>query len=376
MTHVILVVDDESGIRKVLTISLADMGHTVFEAENGEDAVKLIEMEHPSIVLTDIKMPGMDGIDLLQTIKKIDADIEVIMMTGHGDMDLAMKSLKFQATDFITKPISAEVVEIAIKRADDRISIRKQLRDYTENLEWLVEEKSRKLIEAERLAAFGEAVTGLSHTIKNIASGLKGGAFVLEKGFELHHDPYLTQGWTMIKGNVEKLAQLSLDLLNYGKSSELTLRPCDPNQPARDVFDLLLPHARSVGIALELYLTEDLAPVRMDKDAIDLCLHNLAVNAIDACIDDTCADGPKTVVIRTLRPLEWGVAYQIEDNGQGMDDATQKKLFQGIFSTKGGKGTGIGLMITQKTVLKHHGEITFTSESGKGTIFRICLPEM
>ena len=91
------------------------------------------------------------------------------MMTGHGDMDLAVRSLKYEATDFVTKPISDEALEVALKRAQDRIAIRKQIRDYTENLELLVREKTQKLIEAERLAAVGEAIAGISHAIKNIA---------------------------------------------------------------------------------------------------------------------------------------------------------------------------------------------------------------
>jgi signal transduction histidine kinase len=324
-------------------------------------------------------MPGMDGVSLLQEIKRTHPDVEVIMMTGHGDMNLAVKSLKYQATDFITKPISAEALEIAIERADERISLRKQLRTYTEKLELLVEEKSRKLIEAERMAAFGEAIAELAHAIKNISGGLTGGTFVLEKGIELHHDRYLAQGWAMIKGNVEKLSHLSLDLLNYGKSSEIHPAWCDPNQPAQEVFDLMLPQAQTHGVSLELSLSEDLPRVCLDSEAIGRCLHNLVTNAIDACLDtgdlpDTC--NGKKITIRTLKAQGWAVAYQVEDTGAGMDDQTRLKIFQGFFSTKGSRGTGIGLMITRKTVEKHHGDIQVTSEKGKGTKFSMFLPEI
>ena len=126
------------------------------------------------------------------------------MITGHGEMGLAIKSLKFEATDFITKPIHPDTLEIALKRAEDRISLRRQLREYTENLEEMVAEKTRKLIDAERLAAVGQTVAGLSHAIKNIASGLGSGAFVLEKGIELEEKKYLNQGWQMVKNNVDK----------------------------------------------------------------------------------------------------------------------------------------------------------------------------
>ncbi len=379
MSHTILIVDDEAGIRTVLAISLADMGHQVCCAEAGDQALEILADAHPSIVLTDIKMPGMDGVSLLREIKRTQPDVEVIMMTGHGDMNLAVKSLKYQATDFITKPISAEALEIAIERADERISLRKQLRAYTENLELLVEEKSRKLVEAERMAAFGEAIAGLAHTIKNISGGLTGGTFVLEKGIELHHDQYLSQGWTMIKGNVEKLVSLSLDLLNYGKSSEIHPVWCHPNQPAQEVFELMLPLAKSLGVSLELSLSESLPRVCLDSEAIGRCLHNLVTNAIDACLDETGspeAGHVKKVIIRTLQAQGWAVAYQVEDTGVGMDNETRQKIFQGFFSTKGSRGTGIGLMTTRKTVEKHHGNIQVATEKSKGTTFSIFLPEI
>jgi YesN/AraC family two-component response regulator len=142
MEEKILLVDDEEGIRKVLGISLMDIGYQVITAENGREALAAFQEHTPPIVLTDIKMPLMDGIDLLQEIKAESPDTEVIMLTGHGDMDLAIKCLKLEATDFITKPINDDVLEIALKRAHDRMGMRAQLRAYTENLEILVQEQA------------------------------------------------------------------------------------------------------------------------------------------------------------------------------------------------------------------------------------------
>jgi signal transduction histidine kinase/FixJ family two-component response regulator len=175
MDQKLLLVDDEAGIRKVLGISLSDIGYTVFTAENGEEALKIFRKETPAIVLSDIKMPGMDGIELLRTIKHENPDTEVIMITGHGDMDLAIKSLKYRAIDFVTKPINDDVLEIALNRANEKILMRQQLRQYTENLEALVREKSAKLIEVERQVAVGQAVESLSSAMRDIAGDLEGG---------------------------------------------------------------------------------------------------------------------------------------------------------------------------------------------------------
>jgi len=370
----LLLVDDEEGVRKVMAITLADMGYDIHAAANGGEALNIFREISPPIVLTDIKMPGLDGIELLKAIKQESPNTEVVMITGHGDLDLAIKSLKFEATDFITKPIHDEALEIALKRVEERISVRKQLADYTERLEQLVEEKSQKLIEAERLTAIGQTVAGLSHTIKNIASGLKGGAFILEKGFELEKMTYLNQGWEMVKGNVDKITKLSLDLLNYAKTAEINYQVCDPNQPVREVVELLTPQAEEYHVLLMMDLVSDPAPFPFDPEGIHRCLFNLVTNAIDACKQEPTDEKEKWVKVRTLRIDDWEIVYQVEDNGQGMDEETQKKLFQYFFTTKGNQGNGIGLMMTKNIVEKHHGIIDVQSKKNIGSTFTIKLP--
>jgi len=170
-----LLVDDEEDIRDVLDISLSDLGYEVFTAKNGEEAFQIFRNVNPPIVLTDIRMPIMDGIELLQKIKKENTDTEVIMITGHGDMDLAIKSLKYEATDFITKPINDEVLGFALERAHERISMRQRIREYTENLEEMVREKSARLVEVERLIAVGQVIEGLSSATRNIVEDFEGG---------------------------------------------------------------------------------------------------------------------------------------------------------------------------------------------------------
>lgn len=123
MDHTLLLVDDEEGIRRVLGIALADSGFDVLTAENGLEALETFRRVMPDIVLTDIKMPGLDGIGLLRAIKAERPETEVIMLTGHGDVDLAIESLKLEATDFVTKPINDDVLEIALKRARERLSL-------------------------------------------------------------------------------------------------------------------------------------------------------------------------------------------------------------------------------------------------------------
>lgn len=133
MKKTILLVDDEADLREVLDISLSDTGYEVLTAENGSQALNILKENDIPVVITDIKMPGIDGIELLRKIKNKNPETEVIMLTGHGDLELAIKSLKHEATDFITKPINDEALEMALERAFEKISMRQKLKEYDRN---------------------------------------------------------------------------------------------------------------------------------------------------------------------------------------------------------------------------------------------------
>ncbi|MHC1702044.1 MAG: sensor histidine kinase [Humidesulfovibrio sp.] len=377
----ILLVDDEEGIRKVLGLSLADRGFTVLTAENAEKGLTLFRELKPPIVLTDIKMPGMDGLELLRTIKAgghgpEGHDAEVILITGHGDIDLAIQGIKLDATDFVTKPISDDALDIALKRAQERLDMRRAIREHTQELERLVEQKTRELLAAERLAAVGQTVAGLSHAIKNLASGLEGSIFLLGKGLELDRRTYLEQGWEMLKANVEKIKNLSLEMLRYAKPEALKPVPCDPALPAREVTELLRHKAEAAGVELRLTQPAQLAPVNLDAEAVHRCLMNLVGNALDACqAAGFGSDSPGGRVELAVEPLEGGgVRYSVSDNGCGLDSEAKTRLFTAFFSTKGEGGSGLGLMTTKKIVEGHGGSIAVASESGSGTTFSIAIP--
>lgn len=371
----LLLVDDEEGIRKVLGIALRDLGYEVFTAKDGPEALRVFQEERPPIVLTDIKMPGMDGIELLQRIRESDPDAEVIMITGHGDMELAIRSLKLEAGDFITKPINDEVMEMALKRASEKIALKKQLREYTENLEHLVAEKTKRLLEAERLAAVGQTVAALAHAIKNVAGGLSGGMFVLEKGIERDNRTYLSQGFEMIRGNVGRIKNMAMDLLSYSREREPDWKRCHPNRPAADVVELMKHRARELGVSLETDLDETLIEACLDPEGIHRCLLDLVTNALDACTELGCGEREPKVIVRSRRVPGWAVEYQVMDTGCGMDPETKSKIFRNFFSTKGSKGTGLGLMMTKKIIEEHGGRISAESEKGMGSRFIIRLPQ-
>ena len=135
----LLVIDDDESIRKVLTVTLRDAGYEVLAAENGEKGLKIFADEGPDIILCDLRMPGMDGISVLKEIKARDPDKEVIVISAYADMDLAVMALQLKASDFITKPVSTTALEVALQRAEERLDLTRELREYTELIEkrWL-----------------------------------------------------------------------------------------------------------------------------------------------------------------------------------------------------------------------------------------------
>jgi len=375
MEQTILLVDDEPDLRDVLEIYLTDLGYSVYTAENGETALQTFQRTVPSIVLSDIKMPGMDGIELLRRIKTQAPATEVIMITGHGDMELAIDSLKLQATDFITKPINDDMLEVALNRAEERIAMRRQLKAYTDNLEQIAEEKTRQLLEVENLAAVGRAASELAHTIKNIAGALKGGIYVMQRGIEDDNRDYLMRGWGMVEGNVDKIKNLAMDLLDFGKSEHLNFQSDTPLRALNEALELLRNRAEEKGIAVKVNTWEGFAPRRIDSESLYRCLVNLIQNAIEAFDEESARQDGREIVLEALPGPDDGLIYKVCDNGPGIDTETQKHIFKGFFSTKGTRGTGIGLMMTKRIVERHGGRIALASGRGTGTCFTLHLPK-
>ena len=367
----LLLVDDEPGICRVLGASLEDMGYVVTTAESGTEALARFEKDpFPQILVTDIKMPGMNGIDLLKAVKKSRPECEVIMVTGHGDIDLAVESLRSGATDFVTKPINDEILSFALRRAEERIDSRRAIREYTEELERLVEQKTRDLVAAERLAAAGQTVADLSHGIKNIAGGLEGGLFVLGKGVELGDQTYIRQGWEMTRDNVRAIKGLSLDLLRFARPPQRQAGPCDLGEIVRDVVGLIASSAWEKEVVVEADIEVELPAVLGDRDDLHKAVLNLVVNGVDAC---AVKPGKGKVDVHVGAGPE-GVRLAVVDNGTGMEDDVLSRLFTRFFTTKGSRGTGIGLMLTKRIVEEHGGRIEVESTPGSGSVFTMILP--
>ncbi len=369
MQDTILLVDDEPDIREILSLALCDMGYQVLEAENGLQALELFCDARPPIVLTDIKMPGMDGIELLQKVKRENPETEVIMITGHGDMDLAIRSLKNEATDFITKPINVDALEIAVKRAREKILIREQLKEYTASLENLVREKTQL---QDHLTTLGMMISSISHGLKGLLTGLDGGIYLVESGFAKKDDAQIQEGWNVLKVMVERVRKMVLDILYYAKERKLETEPVDVLQFAAEVASTVAPRIKEQGIEFIQDFDANVGKVEMDAGHVNSALLNIIENAVDACRRN--ASGRVHKIIFGVHRRQGHVFFEVTDNGTGMDRQTREKLFTPFFSSKGSGGTGLGLFIANQIIEQHGGKIFVKSAPGQGSSFRIKIP--
>jgi PAS domain S-box-containing protein len=227
------------------------------------------------------------------------------------------------------------------------------------------------MLEAERLGAVGQTVAGLAHTIKNLLMGLEGGMYMLDSGLRKGDAARVTQGWDVLRRNFEKTTGLVKDFLSFAKGRLPRLQPTDPVALARGVVDLYRDAARLQQVELVLDAPQRLEPVPLDPDGIETCLTNLISNGIDAAMLRETPGG--RVILRVLEhPDE--LIFEVSDNGIGMDSEVKQKVFTTFFTTKGGKGTGLGLLTTRKIIQEHGGRMEVESAPEQGSTFRIRLP--
>ena len=240
-----------------------------------------------------------------------------------------------------------------------------------------VMEMSTNITEVKRLqselALLGETVAGMSHTIKNILSGLQGGVYMVDSGFERNKQERVAEGWGMVKRNVEKVSQLVQGVLYASKARAPEYKECDPGQLLSEVCDLFEVKCRSEGIVLAREFEENMGLGLLDPSGIHSALSNLLANAVEAC---RATSKEQRRIKVSGRVLGGTLIMKVADTGIGIPEEVREKLFGKFYSTKGSRGTGLGLVLTKKVVEEHGGSIDIDAESepGKGTTFRIEIP--
>jgi PAS domain S-box-containing protein len=228
-----------------------------------------------------------------------------------------------------------------------------------------------------QLALMGRAVASMAHRIKNILMGLEGGIFVVNTGLETDDRESIDEGWEMVERNVHRVSRIVKDLLYCSKDrAPVFADNVCPHEIVLEVRDLYADRMRDENIDVRTDLTQPPPCGTFDPEGLHSLLCNLVANAIDACRFDPSQDKPQHVITLRCRQGSGGsTILEVQDNGAGIPEDMNSKVFEDFFSSKGTEGTGIGLLVVQKVAEEHGGKVVFTSTPGEGTVFTVTIPQ-
>jgi len=226
-----------------------------------------------------------------------------------------------------------------------------------------------QIVHEERMAAVGQTVSGLAHCVKNILNGIRFGSAVADRYLTAGQYDKAMEGWQVVRKNNQMLSNLVLDMLSLARDTKFHPFPTDVNDLAEQICKLVRDRAADDGIEIEFARDDELGEVMVDPTQLYRCLLNIVSNAVEACHNG----GRVRVRVRRgkNRPR---CTISVTDNGPGIAPQHRDKLFTEFFTTKGSRGTGLGLAVTKKLITQMNGSITFHTVVGHGTKFVITLP--
>ncbi len=224
--------------------------------------------------------------------------------------------------------------------------------------------------EQERLAAVGNVIAGLAHWMKNVASSIQMASQLIDDAIEHENMSNVSRGWTRARRGIDKLLRLGTDLLYYSHEKKLRLEPANVNEIIEEICDLHMVSLKEGAIQLHLGSTGTEIP--MDREALSCAIENVLANALEAV--QTVSEDPRIDVLTGIDDVRGALVIEIADNGPGISDEEAAHIFDLFYTTKGMKGTGLGLAVSKHILEAHDGTIQLFPNSPHGTRFVIRLP--
>ena len=366
----ILIVDDESGFREILARRLEKRGAVVNQAAGGEEALASLAQESVDVVLLDVRMPGMDGLSVLEHIRQEHPDTEVILITGNVSTQEGVAGIKAGAFDYLTKPIELEHLIGKIRQAFDKlIRIQEQGREARFRVRM-----EQQLIAADRLAALGTLSAGTAHEINNplaiindAAGWLKSRAAkdesisdAMRKDLDLALDK--------IESSVKRARRITHQLLSFSRQADSMTKEFNLSELAVEVVELTRKIASDNQA--EVSAACEVKDMRLWSDPYQVrqVLINMVTNGLQAV-----ARGGTVELVITGN--ETDAIAVVTDNGPGIPPENLERIFEPFFTTKPpGEGTGLGLSVSRGIIEKLGGRIEVESKLGAGAVFKVILP--
>lgn len=375
----ILIVDDEKEIRGFLSKALSRLGGFQVElAESGEDALQKMEKDPFDLVLTDLKMPKMDGLQLISEIAKSKPETLTIMMTGHGTIDSALTAMKRGASDYLMKPLNLDELIVRIRKVLEEKQRFVRLRDFADQLEKANQELRR--IDSMK----SEFVSVASHELRTPLAAIKNAVQLVLKGTAGNINENQSKFLSMAERNINRLTNILNDLLNLSRIESGRIEMKFENIGLKGIIELtassLKPHADGKSIKIDMEINEPLPPIYADPEKMEQILTNLIGNAIKFT-----PEGGRILIAAQFLPHDGKSGYgdrvtvSVKDTGIGIPSDHLDAIFEKFHQVESSlqrsvSGTGLGLAITKGLVEAHQGKIWVESVLGKGSTFTFSLP--
>jgi len=401
-TPLILTIEDEENIRISICNFLEDSGYDVIEAENGLIGVELFEEKRPDLILCDMWMPEMDGIEVVRKISKEYPNTPIIIISGAAVVGDAIAVVRQGAWDYLIKPITdMEILVAAVEKSLDRSRLilenklyQSSLEQRTQELKQQIEERKnaeKKLIQVEKMAALGDLVAGVAHEINTpVGIGITGISHLQDMITEFNTN--------FLKGKIKKsdLKNLLIDseeacqmiLTNLNRAAQLVssfkqvavdqtndeIREIQMEKYFNEILLSLGPRMKKTGHTISLDCPDNIE-ITTFPGALSQIITNLIMNSVIHGFDNI-KSGNISIVIRPDLDGKKNTIINFSDDGKGMSAKDLEKLFDPFFTTKRGQGgTGLGMHLVYTLVVETlQGEINCTSEPGKGTLYKISIP--
>jgi len=367
----LLLVDDEAPFRKTLAKRLQKRGVVVLQAGGGEEGLSMLE-DHPTdVVVMDVKMPEMSGIEALHRIKDKHVGTEVILLTGHAATQDGVEGIKSGAYDYLTKPVEFDHLLGKIIQAYEKILGEKQQKEAAEYKTRI----KQQMIATERLAALGTLASGVAHEINNPlaiinqAAGYMSTLLQKQELAEMPRKATFEKALQKIEKSIIRARNITHQLLGNVRKTKSLLAEVDAFELVNETLQLIRKEAQEKEITVKLQTSENLNPIWTDPHQIRQVLINLISNAIHA----TSEQGHISIQVE---PTAAGISIAVSDTGTGIPKEHLEKIFEPFFSTKApGEGTGLGLFVTREIVEKLGGTVAVMSRVGQGSQFTVLIPD-
>jgi signal transduction histidine kinase len=384
----VLIVDDDTALLQALpqALSLRLTAIQVDTSDSALEALNLIKERDYDAIVSDIKMPGMDGLALLTKVQEYRPGTPTLLITGHGEHDLAVQALRGGAYDFIQKPIDRDYMVAALSRAIQTCRLRREVAEnqralelHALSLERIVQNRTRELVEAN--ASKDKFLSMVSHELKTPLTSLKGRAQLLLRQIQREGivDNVITTGLEDMERSINRLQVLVEDLLDASLLETnmfvIHRRKCDLVELCRQLINEFSgDNQLSSSSTLRFEEPGETILAEVDADRIGQVILNLLSNARKY----SPRGYPITV---TLQRAGFEAIISVRDMGDGIPPEALPYIFDQYYRAPGAKvhwgsqrGLGLGLFISKKLVERHAGRIEVQSEPGKGSTFSVYLP--